>query len=86
MTVMEANNRYDISEQFLFLAEAGMDMDSLEKLTALQRQGDSEENQIRILRKFRFEMLDDIHKKQQCLDSVDFLIRRIKQEEGGKHK
>lgn len=85
MTVMEAGSRYGISEQFLFLVEAGMDMDSLKKLTVLQQEGDSMENQIRILRKFRFEILDDIHKKQQCLDSVDFLISQIRQK-GGKSK
>lgn len=33
----------------------------------------------RLLRKLRFEMLNDIHKKQQSLDSVDFLIERIRQ-------
>lgn len=86
MTVMEARSRYGISEQFLFLVEAGVDMDSLKKLTDLQQEENSKENQIRILRKFRFEMLDDIHKKQQCLDSVDFLICQIRQEEGGKGK
>lgn len=86
MTVMEARSRYGISEQFLFLVEAGVDMDSLKKLTDLQQEENSKENQIRILRKFRFEMLDDIHKKQQCLDSVDFLICRLKQGEGGKSK
>lgn len=81
MTAVEASSRYGISEEFLFLAEAGMDLNSLKKLTALQQEG-SKENQIRILRKFRFEMLEDIHKKQQCLDTVDFLISRIKQKGG----
>lgn len=36
----------------------------------------------RLLRKLRFEMLNDIHKKQQSLDSVDFLIERIRQKGG----
>lgn len=80
MSLNEAGSRSEISEQFLFLAEAGMDMNLLKKLTTLQRQKESEEKQIRILRKIRFEMLDDIHKKQQCLDSVDYLISRIRQE------
>lgn len=85
MTFMETDNRPGISEQFIFLAEAGMDMNLLKKLTVLQQKKDSEQNQIRILRKMRFEMLDDIHKKQQCLDSVDFLISQIRQE-GEKRK
>lgn len=71
--------------KFHFLVEAGMDIDSMKQLMFLQQRDDSQEKQIRVLRKFRFEMLDDIHKKQQCLDSVDFLIRQISQE-GGKGK
>lgn len=71
--------------EFHFLAEAGMDMSSLKELRFLQKKEGSQENQIRLLRKLRFEMLDDIHKKQQCLDSVDFLISRIRQK-GGKSK
>lgn len=68
-----------------FLAEAGMDMNSLKELVLLQKKEDSQENQVRLLRKLRFEMLDDIHEKQQSLDSVDFLISRIRQK-GGKSK
>ncbi len=66
--------------QFHFLAEAGMDMKSLKEFVFLRKKEGSQENQIRVLRKLRFEMLDDIHKKQQSLDSVDFLINQIRQE------
>ena len=66
--------------QFHFLSEAGMDMKCLKELIFSGKQEDSKEKRVRILRKMRFEILDDIHKKQQCLDSVDFLISQIRQE------
>ena len=34
---------------------------------------------IRILRKFRFEVLEIIHEKQQSLDSLDYLIYKIRE-------
>ena len=34
---------------------------------------------VRILRKFRFEVLEKIHEKQQCLDSLDYLIYKIRE-------
>lgn len=66
--------------EFRFLAEAGMDMKSLKEFVFLRKKEGSQENQIRLLRKLRFEILDDIHEKQQNLDSVDFLINQIRQE------
>lgn len=65
--------------EFHFLAEAGMDMNSLKEFIFLQKKKNSQENQVRLLRKLRFEMLNDIHEKQQKLDSVDFLISKIRQ-------
>lgn len=88
----EKNGIRDYSEEelkllseFCFLDEAGVDLKYLKELVLLQKKADSQENQIRLLRKLRFEMLNDIHKKQQSLDSVDFLINRIRQK-GGKGK
>ena len=69
----------DTSRKYHFLEKAGMDMDSLKELSALQGQKNTSVSQIRILRKFRYELLDDIHKKQQYLDAVDYLIRELKE-------
>ena len=54
-------------------------MDSLKELSALQGQKNTSVSQIRILRKFRYELLDDIHKKQQYLDTIDYLIHELKE-------
>lgn len=69
----------DTIRKYHFLEKAGMDMDSLKELSALQGQKNTSVSQIRILRKFRYELLDDIHKKQQYLDTVDYLIHELKE-------
>ena len=69
----------DTSRKYQFLEKAGMDMDSLKELSALQGQKNTSVSQIRILRKFRYELLDDIHKKQQYLDTIDYLIHELKE-------
>lgn len=69
----------DISRKYHFLEKAGMDMDSLKELSALQGRKNTSVSQIRILRKFRYELLDDIHKKQQYLDTIDYLIHELKE-------
>lgn len=62
-----------------FLEKAGMDEENLSQLKTLQNEDGREEEMIRILRKFRFEVLEKIHEKQQCLDSLDYLIYKIKE-------
>lgn len=69
----------DTIRKYHFLEKAGMDMDSLKELSALQGQKNTSVSQIRILRKFRYELLDDIHKKQQYLDTIDYLIHELKE-------
>ncbi len=69
----------DARKKFLFLEKAGMDADSLKELSTLHSQKDTSVSQIRILRKFRYELLEDIHKKQQYLDTVDYLIHELKE-------
>ena len=56
-----------------------MSMDVLKKyLRLLEDKTASKEEQIRILRKQRYQLLDDIHDKQQTLDALDYMIREIK--------
>lgn len=37
--------------------------------------------QIRMLRKCRYKLLDEIHKKQQSLDTIDYMICKIKEQQ-----
>lgn len=37
-----------------------------------------EKEQMRILRKYRFRLLDGIHSMQQSLDTIDYIISRMK--------
>lgn len=61
------------------LLKSGMDMEALKKyLRLLNDKTGSKEEQIRILRKQRYQLLDDIHDKQQALDELDYMIRETK--------
>jgi hypothetical protein len=39
--------------------------------------------QIRMLRKYRYKLLDEVHEKQQSLDAIDYMICKIKEQQGG---
>ena len=55
---------------------------TLEEITKqLEKNGRTEEEQIRILRKSRAQLLDEIHEKQQQLDRLDYMLYEMK---GGK--
>lgn len=61
------------------LLKSGMDIDILKRyLKLLNDKTGSKEEQIRILRKQRYQLLDDIHDKQQTLDEIDYIIRETK--------
>lgn len=61
------------------LLKSGMNMEVLKKyLRLLNDKTASKEDQIRILRKQRCRLLDDIHDKQQALDELDYMIRETK--------
>ena len=61
------------------LLEAGMDVAELEKyLGMLHGKIESREEQIRILRKQRYKLLEEIHCKKQSLDGIDYMIDKIK--------
>lgn len=61
------------------LMESGMDMEKIKAFMKLfyENQNDKKE-QIQILRKQRFVLLDEIHKKQQSLDELDYMIGKLK--------
>lgn len=61
------------------LLKAGLNIDTLKTyLSLLEKKTGSKEEQIKILRKQRFKLLDDIHEKQQSLDALDYMISEIK--------
>lgn len=61
------------------LLKSGMGMDIIKKyLRLLNDKTGSKQEQIRILRKQRYQLLDDIHYKQQALDELDYMIRETK--------
>lgn len=63
------------------LLRIGVGSEELKRLKNLMLQGaGTKKEQIRLLRKCRFEILDEIHLKQQVLDRMDYLIYSMKQE------
>lgn len=56
---------------------------TLEEVTRqLEKHGNTKEEQIRIIRKSRAQLLDEIHGKQQLLDRLDYMLYQMK--EGGR--
>ncbi|MEY8492922.1 hypothetical protein AALC16_07900 [Lachnospiraceae bacterium 29-91] len=54
---------------------------TLEEVTRqVKKIGKTKEDQIRILRKSRLQLLDEIHSKQQLLDQLDYMIHEIKKD------
>ena len=52
---------------------------TLEEITRLVKAyGKTKEEQIRLLRKSRSQLLDEIHSKQQLLDQLDYMIHEVK--------
>ena len=52
---------------------------TLEEITSLVKEyGKTKEEQIRILRKSRSQLLDEIHSKQQLLDQLDYMIHEVR--------
>jgi uncharacterized protein YoxC len=47
-------------------------------LKLLEDRVQSKDEQISILKKQRFQLLEDIHRKQQSLDQLDYIIHEIK--------
>lgn len=48
-----------------------------EIMKQIRGKGKTKEEQIRILRKSRMQLLDEIHGKQQLLDQLDYLVHEI---------
>lgn len=56
---------------------------TLEEITKqIEKNGNTKENQVRILRKNRALLLNEIHEKQQLLDRLDYMLYEIKEGSG----
>lgn len=58
------------------LIKAGLSKEEIAKIFGCEDQG----IQIRMLRKYRHKLLDEIHGKQQSLDTIDYMICKIKEQ------
>lgn len=55
---------------------------TISEITKLvNEKGKTKEEQIRMLRKIRSQLLEAIHGKQQLLDQIDYMIYKIKEDE-----
>ncbi|HIU26195.1 MAG TPA: hypothetical protein IAC50_06870 [Candidatus Copromorpha excrementigallinarum] len=64
------------------LRETGMETDQLAELKQLLEEGDAAASErIKLLKKHRFSLLKGIHKKQELLDRLDYVIYELKREE-----
>lgn len=64
------------------LAKIGVGEEELRRLKTLMGRGhQTSREQIRLLKKCRFDLLDDIHGKQKKLDKMDYMIHIIKEKE-----
>ncbi len=62
------------------LLKAGVDAEVLEQNPVLFDEGESGGERVRILKRQRCRLLGDIHERQQSLDCLDYLIRKIKED------
>ena len=56
------------------LSKAGISKEQIEEIVRC----DAQEVQIRMLRKYRYKLLDERHKKQQSLDEIDYMVSKLK--------
>ena len=56
------------------LSKAGISRQQIEEIVRC----DDKEVQIRMLRKYRYKLLDEIHQKQQSLDEIDYMVSKLK--------
>lgn len=59
------------------LVKAGLNQEEIAEISGCEDQG----MQIRLLRKYRYKLLDEIHGKQQSLDTIDYMICKIKEQQ-----
>ncbi|MDO5336326.1 MAG: MerR family transcriptional regulator [Eubacteriales bacterium] len=68
------NEDFDRLGLVSILLEAGFSTKEIRRYLELSEHAGTDEEQIRMLRKQRGCLLDDIHKKQKTLDRLDFMV------------
>ncbi|MCD8090404.1 MAG: MerR family transcriptional regulator, partial [Clostridiales bacterium] len=63
------------------LSESGLAYGEIKEYLDLTSKPGTEEQQISILRKLRYTILNSVHKNQKMLDKIDFIIWNKKKEE-----
>lgn len=58
------------------LSKVGFSKEQIEEIAGCN----DREIQIKMLRKCRFQLLDEIHEKQQSLDEIDYMICKMKKQ------
>lgn len=58
----------------VLLSKIGVSADDIKKIINIE----NKEEKIRIIRRYRFELVDEIHIKQQLLDQLDYCVHEIK--------
>lgn len=65
------------------LIKAGLDRETLKTYLELPEDAVGRQERLHILRKARGRLLEDIHEKQQSLDEIDYMIDKIRKNQGG---
>lgn len=60
---------------FYSLVNAGLSKEEINKISECENIG----RQIQMLRKCRYQLLEEIHGKQQSLDVIDYMISKMKE-------
>lgn len=74
----KTNNNENTAAIAASLQSAGLNSANLQQFLELWASG-STPGQIKILRKLRLELLEEIHSRQKSLDVVDYIIYKIRQ-------
>lgn len=56
------------------LSKAGLNKEQIEEISSCN----DKEIQIRLLRKYRCQLLEEIHGKQQTLDKIDYMVSKLR--------
>lgn len=59
------------------LVKAGLNQEEIARISGCEER----EMQIRMLRKYRYQLLEQIHGKQQSLDAIDYMLCKIKEQQ-----
>ena len=59
------------------LVKAGLSQKEIARISGCEER----EMQIRMLRKYRYQLLEQIHGKQQSLDAIDYMLCKIKEQQ-----